>query len=178
MRKKVKKTLKKIASVLWVKDMTGSKKSTRGAYREKKVVHPRRPPLFHQGTLDEAIARLGLRGVTTRRMFGGLCYYAEMKPFAILLAQDLALKLPIRALHEGYKRGAGRVFNPGGGDFRMREYLALSEQTLMDEARFDTYVFASHQFVTGQETDEKGLSYEDLLKGREALYQHRQPTEN
>src|SRR5262245_44462060 len=82
----------------------------------------RRPPPLHQGTLEEAIERLGLRGVTTKRMFGGLCYYAEERPFAILLGEDLALKVPAVTLREGCARGDGRIFNPGGGDFLMREY--------------------------------------------------------
>lgn len=131
---------------------------------------PRRPSPLHQGTLEESVARLGLRGVTTKRMFGGLCYYADSKPFAILLEENLALKLPAERLRDGCTRGDGRVFNPGGGDFLMREYLALSNQALMDEAQIDTYVLVSHRFVSGQATTEEGLVYDDLWRDRERLY--------
>src|SRR5215510_4133250 len=81
----------------------------------------KRPPPLHQTTLDEAIARLGLRDVTMKRMFGGLCYYAQGKPFSILLNDALALKLPGSQLHAGCARGDGQLFHPGGGDFIMRE---------------------------------------------------------
>ncbi|NOT57588.1 MAG: hypothetical protein HOP18_23530 [Deltaproteobacteria bacterium] len=139
--------------------------------RSQSAPSPRRPPPLHQGTLDEALARLGLRDVPTKRMFGGLCYYAANRPFAILLGEDLALKLPAEELRAACARGDGRVFNPGGGDFLMREYLVLSEQALMDEERVDAYVQASHQFISGQgPEDEGGLAYDDLLKGREELY--------
>lgn len=139
-----------------------------------KLDRPRRSPPLHQGTLEEAVARLGLRGVTTKRMFGGLCYYADSKPFAILLEDDLALKLPAERLRDGCARRDGHVFNPGGGDFRMREYLALDDQVLMDEAQVDTYVLASHRFVSGQGTTEEGLAYDDLWRGREGLYKRTQ----
>ncbi|MSQ47884.1 MAG: hypothetical protein EXR78_05765 [Deltaproteobacteria bacterium] len=131
---------------------------------------PRRPPPLHQGTLDEALARLGLGEVPTKRMFGGLCYYVANRPFAILLGDDFALKLPVEELRAGCARGDGRVFNPGGGDFLMREYLALSDQVLMDEERVEAYVLASHRFIGGQGTEEGGLAYDDLLKGRDELY--------
>lgn len=132
---------------------------------------PRRPPPLHQGILDEALARLGLRDVPTKRMFGGLCYYVANRPFAILLGEDLALKLPAEELRVGCTRGDGRVFNPGGGEFLMREYLVLNEQALMDEERVDAYVQASHQFIGGQGSEEEGgLAYDDLLKGRDELY--------
>ena len=134
---------------------------------------PRRPPPLHQGTLEEAMTRLGLRDVTTKRMFGGLCYYVANKPFSILLGEDLALKLPAEQLREGCYRGDGRVFNPGGGEFLMREYLALSDQALTDEALIDVYVLASHRFISGQGTEEGGLAYEDLLKGRDGLYRRK-----
>ena len=52
----------------------------------------------------------------------------------------------------------------------MREYLALSNQALEDEARVDAYVLVSHRFIGGQGTEEGGLAYDDLLKGREGLY--------
>jgi hypothetical protein len=106
-------------------------------------------------------------------MFGGLCYYVRNKPFSILLGEDIALKLPAEQLREGCHCGDGRVFNPGGGDFLMREYLALSDQALMDEARIDGYVLISHRFIGGQGTEEGGLAYEDLLKGRDGLYPSR-----
>ena len=137
--------------------------------RSRSTLSPRRPPL-HQGTLEEALARLGLRDVPTKRMFGGLCYYVANRPFAILFGEDLALKLPAEHLRAGCACGDGRVFNPGGGDFLMREYLALSDQALMDEERVDAYVLASHRFIGGQGTEEGGLGYDDLLKGREGLY--------
>jgi hypothetical protein len=103
-------------------------------------------------------------------MFGGFCYYVANRPFAILLGEDLALKLPVEQLRAGCARGDGRVFNPGGGDFLMREYLALNAQALMDAERVDAYVQASHRFIGGQGTEEGGLAYEDLLKGRDELY--------
>jgi len=134
-------------------------------------LQPRRPPPFHQGTLEEAIERLGLRGVTTKRMFGGLCYYADNKPFAILLGDDLALKLPAEKLRDGCTQGDGRIFNPGGGDFLMREYITLSDQVLMEETRLDAYVVASHRFIAGRGGGEaEGLGYDDLLRGRDGLY--------
>jgi len=143
------------------------KKTTQKSPRSQ----PRRPPPLHQGTLEEAVERLGLRDVTTKRMFGGLCFYADNKPFAILLGEDFALKLPAEQLREGCARGDGRIFNPGGGDFLMREYIALSDQVLMEETRVDAYVLASHRFIAGRGGSEPGgLGYEDLLRGRDALY--------
>lgn len=130
----------------------------------------RRPPPLHQGTLDESVTRLGLRGVTVRRMFGGLCYYAEEKPFALLLGPSLALKLPAVQLRQGCARGDGEVFHPGGGDFVMREYLDLGESVLMDEGRVDAYVQASYRFMAGQETTTEDLGWGDLLQGRDELY--------
>ncbi len=135
-----------------------------------KFAGPRRPPPLHQATLEESITRLNLRHVTTKRMFGGLCYYADGKPFSILLGASLALKLPARQLRSACDQGAGQLFHPGGGDFVMREYLELSEQTLMDEGRVDTYVMASYRFIAGQETAEEDLAWSDLLQGREELY--------
>ena len=138
-----------------------------------KAVKPdraRRPPPVHQNTLDESVARLGLRGVTVRRMFGGLCYYAEEKPFALLLGSSLAVKLPAAQLRQGCAQGDGEVFHPGGGDFVMREYLDLGERVLMDEGRVDAYVQASYRFMSGQETMAEGLGWGDLLQGREELY--------
>lgn len=131
----------------------------------------RRPPPLHQGTLEEAIERLGLQGITTKRMFGGLCYYVENKPFAILLGADLALKVPGETLRTGCARGDGQIFNPGGGDFFMREYITLSDYILMDETQIDSYVRVSHRFIAGREGGEAGgLGYEDLLHGRDELY--------
>jgi hypothetical protein len=139
----------------------------------RSATSPRRPPPLHQGTLEEALARLSLHDVATKRMFGGLCYYVANRPFSILLSEDLALKLPAEQLREGCACGDGRVFNPGGGDFLMREYLALSDQALIDEARVDAYVLASYRFIGGQGTEEGGLAYDDLLKGRDGLYRSR-----
>ena len=108
-------------------------------------------------------------------MFGGLCYYVEDKPFAILLGGDLALKVPGETLRTGCARGDGRIFNPGGGDFLMREYITLSDQALMDEAQIDSYVLASHRFIAGRSGGETGgLGYEDLLHGRDELYKRKQ----
>jgi TfoX/Sxy family transcriptional regulator of competence genes len=121
-------------------------------------------------TLEESLARLGLRGVTIKRMFGGLCYYAAEKPFSILLNTALALKLPTRQLRSGCDQGDGRLFHPGDGDFVMREYLELSERALMDEGRIDTYVLASYRFIAGQEATEEDLAWSDLLQGRAELY--------
>jgi TfoX/Sxy family transcriptional regulator of competence genes len=103
-------------------------------------------------------------------MFGGVCYYADGKPFSILLGEALALKLSPAQLKAGCEQGDGEVFHPGGGDFMMREYLELSDQALMDEERVDTYVLASYRFVSGQETSREELTWSDLLQGREGLY--------
>ncbi len=134
------------------------------------LARPRRPPPLHQATLEESIARLGLRHVTTKRMFGGLCYYATGKPFSLLLGASLALKLPAAQLRTGCERDDGQLFHPGGGDFVMREYLELSEQVLLDEDRVDTCVLASYRFIAGQGTAQEDLAWSDLLHGREELY--------
>ena len=136
-----------------------------------KIKQTKRPPPRHQLTLDEAIARLGLDGITQRRMFGGLCYYAEGNPFSFLLGEDLALKLPGMQLVAGCASRAGDLFHPGGGDFVMREYLALSPEALMDEDKVDELVLASYRFMSGQDRPEGGLAQRDLLEGRRALYQ-------
>jgi hypothetical protein len=99
--------------------MTKGKK----ALASVKLVRPQRPPPLHQGTLEESVARLELRGVSVKRMFGGFCYYVEGSPFAFLLGSSLALKLPAIQLRQGYAQGDGELFHPGGGDFVMREYL-------------------------------------------------------
>ena len=130
----------------------------------------KRPPPRHRLTLDEAITRLGLEGVTHRRMFGGLCYYANGNPFSFLLGEDLALKLPAMQLVSASASRAGDLFNPGGGEFVMREYLALSPDTLSDEEKIDAFVQASHRFVSGQDAPEKDLGQRDLLEGRSGLY--------
>ena len=142
----------------------------RSSPREPKRSQQRRLPPLHQGTLEESLARLSLRSVTVKPMFGGRCYYAEGKPFAILLGSALALKLSAAQLRAARNQGDGQLFHPGGGDFVMREYLELSDQTLMDEGRVDTYVLASYRFIAGQESVEEGLSWNDLLQGREGLY--------
>ncbi len=131
----------------------------------------KRPPPRHQLTLDEAIARLGLTGVTQRRMFGGLCYYANGNPFSFLLGEDLALKLPAMQLISASASRAGDLFHPGGGEFVMREYLALSAETLTDEDKIDEFVQASYGFVSGRGSPEEGLAQRDLLEGRSGLYQ-------
>lgn len=131
----------------------------------------KRPPPRHQLTLDEAIARLGLTGVTQRRMFGGLCYYANGNPFSFLLGEDLALKLPAMQLISASASRAGDLFHPGGGEFVMREYLALSAGTLTDEDKIDEFVQASYGFVSGQGNPEEELAQRDLLEGRTGLYQ-------
>ena len=43
----------------------------KGESEKKKAVRMRRPPPVHQGVLDEAVARLSLRDVTVKPMFGG-----------------------------------------------------------------------------------------------------------
>jgi hypothetical protein len=148
------------------KDMANRK----GESEKKKAVRVRRPPPLHQGVLDEAVARLGLRDVTVKPLFGGLCYYIAGRPFAILLGSSLALKLPAMQLRQARAQGDGDVFRPGGGDFTMREYLDLSAHALMDEERIDTHVQASHRFVAGQGAAEGELNWGDLLQGR-SLYQ-------
>lgn len=130
----------------------------------------KRPPPRHQLTLDEALVRLGLQGVTHRRMFGGLCYYAQGNPFAFLLGEDLALKLPAIQLVAASASRAGDFFHPGGGEFVMREYLALSAQTLMDEEKVDEFVQASYRFVSGQDSPQEELAHRDLSEGRSGLY--------
>ena len=150
--------------VCYEKDVTKRQRS------ERESKPPRRPPPLHQLTLEESIARLGLRGVTSKRMFGGLCYYAESKAFSFVLADYLALKLPAKQLRAGCAQGDGQLFNPGGGDFIMREYMALSDQTLADEERLDVYVLASYRFIAGQETAEEDLAFTDLWQGRGGLY--------
>lgn len=126
---------------------------------------------MHQGVLDEAIARLNLRDVTVKRMFGGLCYYVVGKPFAILLGASLALKLPALQLRRACAQGEGEVFHPGGGDFVMREYIDLSPEALTDEDRLDAHVQTSYRFIAGQGPAEDDLSWGDLLQGRAELYQ-------
>lgn len=148
----------------------GGVKSREKTPRDSKPARARRPPPLHHNTLEESIARLGLRGVTTKRMFGGLCYYAAGKPFSILLGDALALKLSAAQLRAGCGQGDGQLFHPGGGDFVMREYLELSDQALMDEGRVDAYVQASHRFIAGQGPAEEELAWNDLGQGREGLY--------
>ena len=143
----------------------------KGESEKKKGVRMRRPPPLHQGVLDEAVARLGLRDVTVKPLFGGLCYYIAGRPFALLLGSSLALKLPAVQLRQARAQGDGDVFHPGGGDFTMREYLDLSERALMDEERIDTHVQASYRFVAGQGAAEEELNWGDLLQGRADLYQ-------
>jgi TfoX/Sxy family transcriptional regulator of competence genes len=138
--------------------------------REPKETRSNRTPPLHQGALEEAITRLGLRGVTVKPMFGGRCYYADGKPFSILLGSSLALKLPAVQLRAACARGDGKLFHPGGGDFVMREYLELGDQVLMDEGQIDVYVRASYRFIAGQEILQDELSWNDLLEGREGLY--------
>jgi TfoX/Sxy family transcriptional regulator of competence genes len=148
-------------------------KSTPKTPQKAKTSRPRRPPPAHQGTLEEAIARLGLRGVTVKPMFGGRCFYADGKPFSLLLGNALALKLSAQQLKTACAQGAGQLFHPGGGDFIMREYLELSDQVLMDEGQVDAYVLASYRFIVGQEILQDELSWNDLLEGREHLYERR-----
>lgn len=143
-----------------------------------KTLRPRRPPPFHQGTLDEAVARLSLRNVTVKRMFGGLCYYAEGRPFALLLGSSLAVKLPAVQLRQSCAQGDGELFHPGGGDFVMREYIDLSERVLMDEERVDAYVQASYCFIAGQGPAEEELNWGDLLQGRAELYKQSKPAQS
>src|SRR5262245_13584782 len=145
--------------------------SRKGESEKKKAARARRPPPLHQGVLDEAVARLSLRDVTVKPMFGGLCYYVAGRPFAILLGSSLALKLPAVQLRQARAQGDGDVFHPGGGDFSMREYLDLSQHGLMDEERIDTHVQVSYRFVAGQGVAEGELNWGDLLQGRAGLYQ-------
>ncbi len=142
----------------------------RNAPATKKSTRARRPPPLQQGVLDEAIARLSLRDVTVKPMFGGLCYYVAGKPFAILLGASLALKLPAVQLRQACTQGDGEVFHPGGGDFMMREYLDLSPEALSDEDRLDAHVQASYRFVDGQGPAKEELNWGDLLQGRAELY--------
>jgi TfoX/Sxy family transcriptional regulator of competence genes len=145
-------------------------KNTTKTPHKAKISRPRRPPPVHQGTLEEAIARLGLHGVTVKPLFGGRCFYAEGKPFSILLGNALALKLAAEQLRTACAQGDGQLFHPGDGDFIMREYLELSDQVLMDEGQVDAYVLASYRFIVGQEVVREELSWNDLVQGREGLY--------
>jgi len=52
----------------------------------------------------------------------------------------------------------------------MREYLEVNEQVLMAEGQIDAYVLASYRFIAGQEAPEEDLAWNDLLEGREGLY--------
>ncbi len=113
---------------------------------------------------------LGLKGITHRRMFGGLCYYANGTPFSFLLGEDLALKLPAMQLVSASASRAGDLFHPGGGEFVMREYLALSAETLTDEDKVDAFVQASYCFVSGRASPAEELAQRDLLEGRTGLY--------
>jgi TfoX/Sxy family transcriptional regulator of competence genes len=118
--------------------------------------------------MEDAVARLGLPDVTLRRMFGGLCYYADNKTFAFVIGSFLALKLSSREIRAAVARGEGKPFEPAKG-FVMREYLALSESALEEDGCLDTYVLASYRFVIGQEGDEDPLG-EELRRGRRELY--------
>ena len=101
--------------------------------RTSRSPRPRKPPPRHQLTLDEAVARLGIHGVSSKAMFGGRCYYIDEKPFSFVLGDALALRLSQDQLTQACGQGDGQVFHPGGGDFIMREYLELSDQALADE---------------------------------------------
>ncbi len=116
---------------------------------------------------------MGLMGITHRRMFGGLCYYANGNPFSFLLDEDLALKLPAMQLVAACARRVGGLFHPGGGEFVMREYLALGAETLTNEEKVDEFVQASYRFVSGQGSPEEELAQRDLLEGRTGLYQRK-----
>ncbi len=122
----------------------------------------------HISTMEEAVTRLGLSDVTSRRMFGGLCYYAENKTFAFVIGRFLALKLSKSEIRAGVSKGDGQPFEPAKG-FIMREYLALSESALEEDGSLDTYVLASYRFVAGQEDNEDPLG-EELRRGRRELY--------
>lgn len=137
------------------------------------VAKPRRPPPMHQATVEESLARLALRHVTTKRMFGGLCYYADGKPFALVLDQALAVKLSARQLRASCGQADGRLFHPGDGEFVMREYLELSPHVLVDEEKVDAYILASYRFIAGQATVEDELAASDLWQGRGDLYQRK-----
>jgi len=139
--------------------------------RKKTVRKEKRPPPRHKLTLEEAIERLGLTGITHRKMFGGLCYYANGDPFSFLIEEDLALKLPAMKLVSASAARAGELFHPGGGDFVMREYLSLSQASLSDEEKIDDLVGDSYGFVSGRKKAERGLSLNDLAEGRNRLYQ-------
>lgn len=128
----------------------------------------RRPSLMYESTMEDAITRLGLSDITSRRMFGGLCYYADDKAFAFVIGSFLALKLSDTEIRAAVARGDGEPFEPAEG-FVMREYLALSESALEEDGRLDTYVLASYRFVTGQGSDEDPLG-EELRRGRRELY--------
>ena len=124
--------------------------------------------------MEDALTRLGLSGVTSRRMFGGLCYYADNKTFAFVIGSFLALKLSDAEIRAAVARGDGKPFEPAKG-FVMREYLALSESALEEDGRLDSYILASYRFVTGQEDDEDPLG-EELRRGRRELYRiHKAP---
>lgn len=141
--------------------------------RKKTVRKEKRLPPRHKLTLEESIERLGLTGITHRKMFGGLCYYANGHPFSFLIEEDLALKLPAMKLVSASAAQAGELFHPGGGDFVMREYLSLSQASLSDEEKIDALVGGSYEFVSIRKKAERGLSSNDLAEGRNRLYHGR-----
>ena len=127
-----------------------------------------RPSPTYASTMEDAVTRLGLPDVTSRRMFGGLCYYADDKAFAFVIGSFLALKLSDTEVRAAVARRDGKPFEPAKG-FVMREYLALGESALEEDGRLDAYILASYQFVTGQGDDEDPLG-EELRRGRRELY--------
>ena len=127
-----------------------------------------RPPPTYAPTMEDVVSRLGLSEVTSRRMFGGLCYYAEDRAFAFVIGGFLALKLSNREIRAAVARRDGKPFEPAQG-FIMREYLALAKPALEEDSRLDDYVLASYRFVSGQE-DSEDLLGEELRRGRRELY--------
>ena len=134
---------------------------------------PRKHSPRHQLTLEEAVTRVAVHGVSSKAMFGGRCYYIYEKPFSWVLGNALALRLPEEQLNKASERGDGQVFHPGAGDTVMREYLELSDQALADEETIDTYVRASTRFMGGHAQPEHGLVWDDLRTGRDALYKRK-----
>jgi TfoX/Sxy family transcriptional regulator of competence genes len=118
--------------------------------------------------MEDAVTRLELSDVTSRRMFGGLCYYADNKTFAFVIGRFLALKLSKSEIRAAVAGRDGKPFEPAKG-FVMREYLALSESALAEDSQLDTYILASYRFVMGQGGDEDPLG-EELRRGRRELY--------
>lgn len=127
----------------------------------------------YEAAMEDALGRLGFGDASSKRMFGGLCYYAAGRPFAFVIGDMLAVKLARREIGAAVGRGEGRPFEPKDG-FIMREYLALSESVLERDGPLDAYVAASYGFVSGRRRGAEDLPGGELRRGRRQLYRIRE----